>query len=47
MRKALAEGKGIPSLLYGPFTFREDRRVKVPPSTRLVVKGGAFTLAGA
>ncbi|RLK58910.1 ABC transporter substrate-binding protein [Actinokineospora cianjurensis] len=47
VRKALLEGKDIPSLLYGPFAFREDRRVTTPKSTRLVVKGGAFTLAGA
>ena len=42
IRQALAEGTEIPSVVYGPFRFAEDRRVENAAMVPIQVKGGAF-----
>lgn len=45
IRDELATGKDIPTILYGPITFSENRRVTDAEQFLLVVKDGEFTLA--
>ena len=42
IRKALAEGTDIPSVIYGPFKFSEERRVENAKAVPLQVKNGQF-----
>ncbi len=44
LRDALATGEDFPTILYGPITFTEDRRVVDAEQYPLVVKDGAFEL---
>jgi branched-chain amino acid transport system substrate-binding protein len=44
IREALAEGTEIPSVIYGPFKFGEDRRVENAKAVPIQVKDGAFAL---
>jgi branched-chain amino acid transport system substrate-binding protein len=46
IREALAEGTEIPSVIYGPFKFGEDRRVENAKAVPIQVKDGAFALLG-
>ncbi len=43
MQQALVEGTEIPSIVYGPFAFGEDRRVLNASMVPIEVKSGAFT----
>lgn len=45
IREALATGTDIPTILYGPITFSENRRVTDAKQFPLVVTDGAFVLA--
>ncbi|PPL20261.1 ABC transporter substrate-binding protein [Microterricola pindariensis] len=45
IRTALATGTDIPTILYGPITFSENRRVTDAEQFALVVKDGEFVLA--
>jgi len=42
IQRALVEGTEIPSIVYGPFRFAEDRRVENAQMVPIVVRGGAF-----
>ena len=42
IRQALAEGTDIPSIVYGPFRFAEDRRVENASMVPIQVRDGAF-----
>lgn len=44
IRDALRDGEKIPSIIYGPFSYAEDRRVAAPPFSWLTVTDGEFTL---
>jgi branched-chain amino acid transport system substrate-binding protein len=44
IRDALTEGEDIPTILYGPITFSENRRVPDAEQFALVVQGGEFVL---
>ena len=43
IRQALVEGTEIPSVVYGPFQFAEDRRVLNAAMVPIQVEGGEFT----
>lgn len=43
IRKALAEGTDIPSVIFGPFKFSDERRVENARMVPLQVKNGEFT----
>jgi len=45
IQRALVEGSEIPSIVYGPFTFGEDRRVLNATMVPIEVKSGAFAAA--
>lgn len=42
IRNALRDGDDIPSLIYGPTSYNEERRIEDPTFTWLVVKDGEF-----
>ena len=44
IKNALATGTDIPTVLYGPITFSENRRITDAEQYTLVVKDGAFVL---
>lgn len=45
LRDALAAGEDFPTILYGPITFAENRRVVDADQYALVIRDGAFELA--
>ncbi len=44
IREAMVAGTEIPSVIYGPFTFGEDRRVENAKAVPIQVQNGTFTL---
>ncbi|MET0297229.1 MAG: ABC transporter substrate-binding protein [Microbacterium sp.] len=45
LRDALAAGEDVPTILYGPITFSDNRRVTDAEQFALVIRDGAFVLA--
>lgn len=44
IREAMVAGTEIPSVIYGPFTFGEDRRVENAMAVPIQVQNGTFTV---
>lgn len=42
IRNALRDGDEVPSLIYGPTSYNEERRIEDPTFTWLVIKDGEF-----
>lgn len=42
IRNALRDGSDIPSVVFGPFSYGDDRRIDLSTLTALVVKNGEF-----
>lgn len=45
IRDALRDGKDIPSIVLGPFSYNENRRIQLDSLTHLIVTDGEFVLA--